>query len=385
MVERARDARWRGAAEVLALACREPGITRAEAARRLGLSTGSATEITARLRELGLLIEAPAPIGGRGRPTTALHPDPGGPVVLVLELREKDWRCAAATLDGRLEHLSAASHAGHDPSELLGVLEQTVTRARRRFGRRLAVVSVAVAATVSEGRPVSGTTFGWTASELNRVSGDLPLLLGNDATLGGVAEARTGRAVTADTALHLLVEGGIGGALIVGGRPLTGTAGAGGEYGHVPFADRGLRCPCGARGCWELDVNAHALARHLGEPSPAEPRSYVVRILRRTDPAAKRAVETVVEALASGIAGLVNAHDPDMVTLGGLAAPLRGAAPAAFHAAYLDGLMSYRRTAPPPVLDALHGEDGSLLGAAAVGVDHLTTSRSLADWAQLRR
>ena len=35
---------------------------------------------------------------------------------------------------------------------------------------------------------------------------------------------------------------------------------------------------------------------------------------------------TVVEALARGIAGLVNAHDPDVVTLGALSVDLRAAA-----------------------------------------------------------
>ena len=65
--DRARAARWRVAADVLDQVRRRPGITRAELARRLRLSSGSATEITARLRELRLLTEAPAPVA-RARP-----------------------------------------------------------------------------------------------------------------------------------------------------------------------------------------------------------------------------------------------------------------------------------------------------------------------------
>lgn len=90
-----------------------------------------------------------------------------------------------------------------------------------------------------------------------------------------------------------------------------------------------------------------------------------------------------MSALGAGVAGLVNAHDPDLVTLGGLAVPLRAAAPAAFDTAYMDGLMHFRRTQPPPVLDALHGDDGALHGAIAVGLDHVTSESALAGWADL--
>lgn len=47
-------------------------VTRAEVGRRLELSSGSSTEITARLRGLDLVTETPAAVTGRGRPTTVL-------------------------------------------------------------------------------------------------------------------------------------------------------------------------------------------------------------------------------------------------------------------------------------------------------------------------
>jgi hypothetical protein len=77
----------------------------------------------------------------------------------------------------------------------------------------------------------------------------------------------------------------------------------------------------------------------------------------------------------------VNLHDPDVVTLGGLAAPLRGVAPEVFDTAYRDGLMSFRKPSPPPVRDGTHGEDGPLHGAVALALDDVTTAAGLADWA----
>ncbi len=383
--DRSRASRWRTAADVLTLMHREPGITRAAVSRRLHLSSGSAAEITARLHDLRLLAEAPASPQGRGRPTTILAPHPEGPLLLAAELRQGGWRCAFAAVDGQPSPLASGRHVSRDPTAVLAAMRRTISRAKRRFGDRIRAVSLAVAGTVSNGHLVQAATLGWGPVDLARLvdGSDLPLLVGNDATLAGVAEARTGRASGAGTTLHLLVEVGIGGALIIDGRPVNGATGAGGEYGHLPFGDRRLRCPCGARGCWDLEVDGRALARHLGEPVPADPGGYACQVLDRapSDPRAQRALASVAGALAGGIAGLVNALDPDIVTLGGAAGPVRASAPQDFSAAYIAGLMDFRRAHPAPVLDAAYGNEGALLGAVAVGLDHITGEAALAAWA----
>ncbi|MEJ3657418.1 ROK family transcriptional regulator [Actinomycetes bacterium KLBMP 9759] len=382
--DRARRERWRAAADVLAEVRREPGATRADIAKRLQLTSGSAAEIVGRLRSFELVGEVRAPASGRGRPTTVLTANPNGPLVVAAELRHEDWRCAVAGLDGALDVTAAGRHGdGADPERVLGAVRDAIRTARARHGDRVVAVSIAVAATVRDDGIAQAAGLGWGHVELTSLAGEpaLPLLIGNDATLGGVAEARSGAAVGARTALHLLVEVGVGGVLVVDGRPLTGAGGAAGEYGHVPFGDRALRCPCGARGCWDMEVDGRALARHLGRPAPSDPRTFARDVLQRDDLAATTAIATVAGALASGIAGLVNAHDPDVVTLGGLAGPLRAAAPEEFAAALADGLMTFRQAAPPPVLDAVHGDDGALHGAAAVGLDAAVSASALADWA----
>jgi predicted NBD/HSP70 family sugar kinase len=383
MTTAVRRGRWQTAADVLARVSRQPGITRAAVARELRLSTSSATEITARLRDVRLLTEVPAPSQGRGRPTTVLRPHPRGPVVLALDLRQGSWRTAVVALDGSFLEQQSKRHRSRRPQVVLGNLQGAVKRAQEQYGERLQVVSLAAPGTIRDNRLMQAATLDWAELDLETVTAGtgLPLLAGNDATLSGVAEARTGAAAGAGTALHLIVEVGIGGTLIIDGVPAQGASGAGGEYGHMPFGDRARRCPCGARGCWDLEIDGRALARHLKEPAPDDPYGYAEAVLRRTDRAASRAVAKVVNALATGIAGLVNAHDPDVVTLGGLAIPLRAAAESTFEQAYLAGLMSFHRTAPPPVLPATHQPDGPLRGAAALALDHLTTEPSIAAWA----
>jgi predicted NBD/HSP70 family sugar kinase len=383
--QRADAARWHTVSRVLAVLARRPGITRADLARELGLASGLAAEITARMRELRLLTEEPAPVRGRGRPTTVLRPHPEGPVVLAVDLRQAEWRQAVVAVEGQPREVRHHRHRGRRPETVLGAVRAAVDQALVRHGERLRAVSLAVAATIHGRRLAQASTLGWGPVDLGTLTSgtSLPLLVGNDATLAATAEARTGAATAARTALHLIVDAGIGGALTIDGRPVTGAHGAAGEYGHLPFADPALRCPCGARGCWELAVDGRALARRLGEPAPADPRGYTRDVLERAghDTRARQAATTVARALAAGIAGLVNIHDPDLVTLGGLGPALRDAAGSAFQNAYTAGLMAAHRTQPPPVVDAAHGGDGPLHGAAIVGLDHITAEAALAAWA----
>lgn len=379
--------RWLGAAQLLEVVRSEPGITRAAAAQRLGIGSGGATELVARLRAARLLDETAAPVQGRGRPTTILGAHPDGPLVLAADLRAADWRLAVAGLDGVPTVLEQQPYASRGAKRALGEIADALGALHRARATRIAAISVAVAGTVSGDTLVQFTSRGWKdvdLSVLTTKAPDVPLLLGNDATLAGLAEARSGAAQSATTALHLIVAQGIGGALIVDGTPVAGAHGAAGEYGHVPFGDPTLDCPCGARGCWDLTVDGRALARLLGDGVPSDPAAYL-RATASTvapDAATRRALDTVAAALGRGIGGLVNLHDPALVTLGGVAAVLRASSPSAFDDAYRGALMSFRKHSPPPVLDGWHGDDGPLHGAVAHALDHVTSPAGLASWAE---
>jgi predicted NBD/HSP70 family sugar kinase len=389
----AAQVRWLGAAGLIEVVRSEPGITRAAAAQRLGISSGGATELVARVRQALLLDESPAPAQGRGRPTTVLGPHPGGPLVLAADLRATDWRLALAGIDGVPKVVTGAEYAAEQLGPVLGQLADAIGRIYRRNANRLSAIAVAVAGTVSDAKLVQFTSRGWNDVDLSVLAAKIPeragvpLLLGNDATLAGLAEARSGAARSAATALYLIVAQGIGGALIVNGEPLKGAHGAAGEYGHIPFGDPALVCPCGSRGCWDLTVDGRALARHRGDAPPDDPVAYVHDLIAHggRDRASRRAFEAVATSLGRGVGALVNLHDPEVVTLGGVAALLRAHSAKAFDDAYRRGLMAFRKDSPPPVRDAEHGEEGPLHGAVALALDHVTTAAGLANWTQRQR
>jgi len=386
--------RWTTPSELLRLIHREPGITRRHAGERLGLSSGALTETVERLRTAGLLTERRAAVAGRGRPTTILGPHEHGPLVIVVELRARHWAVSLGDLAGDTTALAAGAYGTDAPEAVLAEIARQVGSAFSAAPDRVRAVVAVVAGTVVDTRLAQLTARGWADLDLTLLAADIPatanvtVLAGNDATLGGVAEAWTGAARGSTVALHLLVTEGLGGVLLVDGQPVRGARGRGGEFGHLPFGDPALECPCGAFGCWGRTVDGEALARLAGAPRPTDPELYAreaLRALTDTAPSAdgtQAAAEDVARALGAGIAGLVNAHDPDVVTLSGLAPLARAAAPDAFSAAYHGGLMRTFRPAPPPIHDSTHDERGPARGALSLGFDAITSPLALADWVE---
>jgi predicted NBD/HSP70 family sugar kinase len=352
--------------ELLTLVHGEPGITRAAAARTLGVGTGATTELVARLSHAGLLTEAPAaPSGSRGRPTTILLPHPAGPLILAAVITHESWRIEAVELGGATLAVRQGTHPGTGPADrVLGIITAAVNELRAAYPGRIRGIGIAVPGTVSRDGRLDASGLDWHDLDLTRVWAAEVFVAGNDASLAASAESARGAAVGRHVALHLRIDSGLGGALIEDGRVLVGALGAAGEFGHMPFGDPAVTCPCGARGCWGTSVDGSALARLLGQPSPADPITYARKIIRSERAADRRATHTIAAALGRGIAGLVNGLDPELVTLGGLGVDLLEAAGPQLEEAYRAGLMTFRRADPPPVIAAALGDEGPLLGAA---------------------
>jgi predicted NBD/HSP70 family sugar kinase len=385
------------AVAVLRAVHRQPGIERAAVARRLSLTSGLITETVARLSGLNLLSEHPAPrTGARGRPTTTLDPHPRGPLVIAVVIGHETWRVAVAQLGGTELARTERPHR-RDPGEVLAVLAAQLRSLRRRHGLRIRAVAVSVPGTVRDNRLAQAANLGWSDVDLSvlwpRDRGARPFLAGNDATFAAVAEARRGAAAGAASLVHLFMEAGLGGAVIEDGRLVLGALGTAGEFGHMPFGDPAQPCRCGARGCWNTAIEGAAIARLLNQPSPADEVSYSRQVFAaaRTSlvpgapPRAELdAVQVVARSVGAGAAGLANALDPGVITLGGLGRDLLDIAGDQVYPAYLAGLMTFRRASPPSLLPARFGDDAPLVGALDEAFSAVLTDEGLRAWSSVQ-
>ncbi len=157
--------------------------------------------------------------------------------------------------------------------------------------------------------------------------------LGNDVQVATEAEFELGAGREFSTLIGVFWGTGVGGGLIIDGRPWLGR-GAAGEIGHMVVKRGGARCPCGRRGCLEAyagrgAMEAEARRRHEeGEKTDlfklmekhGKPRltsGIWERALDHGDPLAEKLIERAIEALGTGVASAVNLLDPEAVILGG--------------------------------------------------------------------
>jgi predicted NBD/HSP70 family sugar kinase len=368
---------------VRALHARGP-LSRSELVARTGLTRSAIRSHVGELVSAGLVSEErPAPLGLPGRPSpvvsldsdrvsvlaleiavdslAAAHVGPSGEIV---ELRRVDRPRGQMTVDDIVSDLAALAHAVRPgplgPGAVVGI-------------------GVAVAGVVrqADGLVRTAPNLGWTDVPLvERMSRalrtNLPVTVANEADLGALAESRRGAALGADDVLYISGEVGVGGGVIVDGRPLTGVGGYGGEVGHIPVNPFGATCSCGAVGCWETEIGEGVLLRLAGQ-SPDGGRPAVDAVLAAADagdPSALAAIDHVGTWLGIGLAGLVNVFDPRLIVLGGRFARL-----APYVGAIVDAELDRRALAAPRdlvrVTAATLGDDAPLLGAAELAIEPL--------------
>jgi glucokinase len=214
---------------------------------------------------------------------------------------------------------------------------------------------------------------------------DQPVRVVNDVTAAGVGEHRLGGGRGADDLLAVFVGTGVGGGLVLGGRPYEGAFGGAGEFGHTVVQVGGAVCPCGRRGCVEAYAGRRAMENAvqraiaadtdtivpslIAERGKTHMTSGVVRdALAKGDPLIADLVDEAIDALAAGIASAVNLLDVERVVLGGgladkLGPPFRHRVEAAMRPSL------FMVPSRVEVVAAELGDEGGALGAALLARD----------------
>lgn len=138
--------------------------------------------------------------------------------------------------------------------------------------------------------------------------------VGNDANMAALGEYWQGSGVGYRSTLFVTVGTGVGGGLIMDGRPVGGANGAAAEIGHLPIVDDiDWQCTCGKTGCLEQVASATGIARLAGMNNAKE----VFDAAKCGDKEAEAVVERVSMYLAKGLACVAGVADPDVFIIGG--------------------------------------------------------------------
>ncbi|HWT23673.1 MAG TPA: ROK family transcriptional regulator, partial [Solirubrobacteraceae bacterium] len=289
---------------VLEALYRHPGSTRAELARRSGLSRPTVTAFVEELARAGLVRDAADDAGARphGRPPARLSLAPRAGFAVGIDVGHQHIRVALCDLAGTPVATDwSPAQVDHAPEASLDLVRELVTGLLRDAGvnrDRVLGAGMALAAPLERGTGavhVQGFLPGWVGlrpgRELERRLG-LSVTVQNDANVGALGEKVFGAGRGVDDLVYVRLSAGIGAGLILGGRPYEGTGGLAGELGHVLADPEGLICRCGNRGCLETVASPVAVAALL-ERSRGEPvdEQRLLALVRAGDRGAVRAVE----------------------------------------------------------------------------------------------
>lgn len=201
-----------------------------------------------------------------------------------------------------------------------------------------------------------------------------PLRIANDADCFAVSEAADGAAAGAQCVFGVILGTGVGGGVVIGGRPLAGPNAIAGEWGHTPLPNPrdderpGPACYCGRRGCVETWCSGPGLARdHAarggGAPLSAPPLTAAEIAARAEagDVAAAASLARHAERLGRALSVVVNVIDPHVIVLGGGLSNIAGL-PAAVEAALRPHVFS--DSVATRVVRHRHGDSSGVRGAA---------------------
>ncbi len=347
-------------------------MSRADLTRLTGLNRSTVGALTTDLAHAGLVRES-APVGrGVGRPSIVVAPNSDGVFALAFDLRVERTVAAVVGLGGVVLTRQEVRHSRRHtaPAEVLCEVERLASElvAAAPDGAVCLGVGMAIPGVVrhTDGLVRFAPNMGWVdvpiASLLRELlATSLPIFVGNDADLGAISEHVRGVARGASNVVFLSGEVGVGGGIILGGRPMMGAGGYGGEVGHMVVNPSGRSCRCGRRGCWETEIGEDAVLIALGGGRRDDVDALLAPLtLRASDDVPE--LRRVARWLGLGLANLVNIFNPEVVVFGGLLRKILPLVEAHLREHFDTALVAPReqvRLALPGL-----GRDSALLGAA---------------------
>ena len=177
--------------------------------------------------------------------------------------------------------------------------------------------------------------LGWggtdVASDLSSLLDGTRVVVANDANAAAMGEYIKGGGKGYNSMMLFTLGTGVGGGIILDGKPLAGAHGTGGEIGHITVnPQETVKCVCGRRGCMEQYASATGLIRVTRllleeEDTPSLLRGEDVKLSARTifdaaeqgDEIADRAIDRMCDALAQAMGTIASTIDPEAFCIGG--------------------------------------------------------------------
>jgi predicted NBD/HSP70 family sugar kinase len=306
-------------------------ITRADLARLTGLTPQAVSNISAELRDAGLIREGNRRQGLRGQPAVELSLEPKGGYAVGLNLGHQFLSGVLVDLAGGVIASDSLPIAARvlPLDSLMGVMESVVEGllAQARLPRnQLWGVGCGLPGLVRDGVLIVESMAGgdvrphYPLAQSLGTRLNLPVIAENDARAAAIGERLYGVGRTARHFFYLHFGFGIGGGMIVDGDHYRGGSGGAGEIGHMIVKPGGRPCTCGNRGCLEQYCSLFSAGEAIGgadrsadQVRPAELSAH----LAANEPRFMAWLQEAAQHLRTAIHNIEVMFDPETVVIGG--------------------------------------------------------------------
>jgi N-acetylglucosamine repressor len=307
-------------------------ISRTQVAERTGLSAATITGITAELIEANLIFEKEEGDSRGGRRPILLSINPHGGYVVGLKLAEKNITAALLDLEANLIAAHTTDFLNHTTDDaiigLTSAVEGLLRGSEVQKGQLIGVgVGLAGIVDADAGVLQHSPIFGWHEFRLRDALQDrleVPVYIDNDVNTLTLTEKWFGAGRGVDHFLSVTIGRGVGLGIVIDGQLYHGSRGGAGEFGHTVIDPEGAECDCGKRGCLETIVSDPALLKAAAQAfssgrlsRPVKDLSDLMAMAGAGDPVALGIFQHAGDALARGIANLINVLCPQLIIISG--------------------------------------------------------------------
>lgn len=361
-------------------AVREWGpLSRGDLEVRTGLSRKTVADITSSFLERSIIVSVPSPsTGERGRPPRLFALASGSGRFVGVDFGHQRVLVAAVSPSNEVIAQDARRYSDNAPWSVrvqaaLGLIDDLE---REQHVDLDAVEGVGVGVSGPVGASAIARSASWagaaTRHALEMVTTAFserfgaPVVVDNNDRYAALAEAVWGSARDVDHLLYVRSSHGVGGGLVIDGRPMTGSHGMAGEIGHITVPGEQARCWCGKHGCLETVISTGALVEAARRHDPSV--STIGDIAERSgEPAIDAIIRRTAYVLATALATITVVMDPRDVVVAGSIVDLGAPFFRALSDEFEQLLMPARDILPIPRASSL-GDEAGALGAIADAV-----------------
>ena len=297
--------------------------SRADLARRAGLSPASLTRITRSLVDVDLVTESDAASPQRtGRPSQPLDVNVDLAHLVGIKLSATKLNLVTTDLRARILSERTVPMSATDPETVTATIAEVVSQ-QISTDPSICAVGVSLAGPVSPRSKVVHVSpfLDWSDVPLVRMireSTGLPAVVENDVRALTAAEHWFGAAAGCRDFVLVTIGVGVGCGIVVDDRLVDGASGGSGQIGHLPVTEWGPLCERGHRGCVRSYLSSTSI---VGQVSTALGRDVgydeVLTLAARGNPVARRVVDEAGRALGTLIGTIAAITAPTKVLVSG--------------------------------------------------------------------